>query len=100
MIEGFEVLSDDTRIGIMDLLQQEVTEKLISDLKSGELTTDDEIVLSFVPCCIRLTEQVDFLRTVGLIHFKDDEQAQLIINDFCGLLKDMLVKGDEILHKE
>ena len=100
MIEGLNVISDDAKIGIIDILQKEIVGKLINDLKTGEIDTNHEVIKSYVPCIIHESYQIDFLRAVGLIHFKDDEKAQLIINDFCGLIKDMLIEGTELLQKD
>lgn len=84
---------------IMNILQKGVISSLIEGLGEGTIDVHNEMLVSYIPCMIYMEEQIDLLKAIGLIHYDGNREAQLIINDFCGLIKDLQREGVEELRK-
>ena len=97
MFEELPNLCSNTNF--LELIRETITQQMIMALKNGEIDCNDSMAKEYVYLSITNQFQLEFLKAVGLTHFKDDEKAQLIINDFIGLLNDMYTEGDESLNE-
>ena len=81
-------------INIMNLLKRSITESMIEALRDGEMTLETIELKEFLSCEINSPYVFGLMKAIGLVHFADNKEAQLIINDFIGLLNDMYDDGE------
>ena len=82
-------------IDIIDMLKRNVTNSMIEALRNGEITLETIELKEFLSCEVSSEYAFDLMKAVGLVHFADNKEAQLIVNDFIGLLKDMFDEGEQ-----
>jgi len=80
------------------VLRTAIAQTMIDEIIETE-SYDNEMVKSFLSTFLSEECEIDLIKAIGLIHYKDDENAMRIVNDFCGLLLDIMNEGKEALKK-
>lgn len=93
------MFDDDPNKTMIMLIQKSVIRTLIGGLRDGDIELDNDMLSAYIPCIFSLEEQIDLIKAIGLIHYDEDRQAQLIVNDFCGVLKDLQRDGIEEMKR-
>lgn len=83
---------------VIELLEGAIIDSFIEQLSDNAIELDDEMLTSFVAAVLKSEKHIDLLKAMGLKKFEDNREACLVINDFCGFLKDARREGDEKLR--
>lgn len=92
-------INENTGIDVVGILERAVIDSFIEQLSDETISLDDEMLTSFCAVVLKEDKHIDFLKAVGLAKFKNNREACLAINDFCGFLKDMREVGEKKLHE-
>jgi len=92
--------SDNEIKNVINHIELGVVKSFVEEIREEEISLDNDLLLSYLPCIFKFAEQVDLIKAIGIKAFAEDRDKCLAINDFCALIKDMTEKGDVILHSQ
>lgn len=94
----FDIEKDTSDTNMMELLREEIVRLMTEEILKGR-SVDDSMIVSYMPAIFGTPKEIDFIKAIGLASFQDDKEKCLVINDFCAILSDMLMKGKEEMKR-
>ena len=83
----------DPEIELAKMLHKFTAQTFIEHIREDPDFINEQLLHSF--CATFLNEhEINLVKAIGLVHFDGNREAQLVVNDFCGLLIDILNKGE------
>lgn len=94
----FDIEKDTSDVNMMEILREGIVEMMTEEIAKGR-SIDDPLIVSYMPAIFGTPKEIDFIKAIGIASFNDDKEKCLVINDFCAVLSDMLMKGKEEMKR-
>lgn len=94
----FDMEKDTSDTNMMEIVREGIVETITEEVLGGR-SIDDPLIACYMPAIFGTPKEIDFIKAIGIASFQDDKEKCLVINDFCAVLSDMLMKGKEEMKR-